>query len=332
MSCGPGLVECLEAELVELGYTSVNVHSTGVEIVGNLEDAMNLNLKLKTAYSVLYLLNEFSCMDPNELYRTITKMQWEELIGPDEYLSVISRVDTPTIDNSMFAGLKVKDAIVDRILKKTGLRPNSGSERSNLVFNLFWKDDRCWLYLNTSGRKMSDRGYRKIPGLAPLRETLAAAILMTAGYTGENPLVLPMCGSGTLAIEAAFIATFRAPGLLRSNYGFMHTKNFDKDNWQSLRIATAKACKKRAASKVIAPIIATDIDPDAIEAAKKIAMTAGVDHLIEFHTCDFADSPIPAAPAIVLLNPEYGHRVGDVKKLEKTYKRINQEQIIRCYL
>jgi putative N6-adenine-specific DNA methylase len=224
----------------------------------------------------------------------------------------------------MYANLKVKDAIVDRISHETGSRPDSGKERDCVVVQLYWNDDRCWLYLNTSGQKISDRNYRKMPHKAPLRESLAAAIIMATEYDGTQSLVCPMCGSGTLAIEAALIASRRVPGLLRSNYGFMHMKYFDEPAWQQMRKSALKQSKGRGgkAAVKLAPIIATDIDGKAVEAARKNAMTAGVSHLIDFGVCDFADTTIPPAPGTIVLNPEYGLRLGEVKKLQKTYERI----------
>jgi len=284
---------------------------------------MRLNLHLRTANNVLFLLKQFECVSPEELYRNV-ELAWEEIISPDEYLSVVGKIDTEFVDNSMFANLKVKDAVVDRIAGKCGRRPDSGKERDGVVVQLYWKDKRCWLYLNTSGVKISDRTYRKMPHSAPLRESLAAAIIMATGYDGSGPLVCPMCGSGTLAIEAALIASKRPPGLLRSNYGFMHTKCFDEAKWRQMRGEALKASKRRGGKAAFRPgrIVATDIDAEAVEAAGKNAATAGVGHLIEFDVCDFAETAIPPGAGIVVMNPEYGLRLGEIAELEETYKRI----------
>lgn len=324
VTCSQGLAEYLQREIEILGYETGIAHSTGLELEGDQYDAMLLNLHLRTATNVLFLLKQFACSSPDELYENVAELPWEDMISPNEYVSVVGKIDTSAVDNSMFANLKVKDAIVDRISQQTGSRPDSGKERDCVVIQLYWKDDRCWLYLNTSGLKISDRNYRKIPHKAPLRESLAAAIIMATGYDGTQPLVCPMCGSGTLAIEAALIATRRAPGLLRDNYGFMHMKYFDEPAWQQMRKSALKQSKARGgkAAFKLAPIIATDIDPKAVEAASKNAATAGVSHLIEFAVCDFADTKIPRYPGIVVLNPEYGMRLGEIKRLQKTYERI----------
>ena len=318
ITCSPHLVEYLKAELQTLGFTPLSWHKAGVEISASIDDTMLLNLSLRTAYNVLYLLKAFTCTDPERLYQQTLSIAWEDIISPEEYFTVISRVENPTINNTMYPNLKVKDAIVDRIAAKTGLRPTSGNERENAVVNLYWKDNRCWLYLNTSGVKLSDRSYRKMPHKAPMRESLAAAVISETGYDGTVPLVNPMCGSGTLAIEAALIATQRPPGLLRTNFAFMHLKTFDAKKLKDLRIQL----KKQTSKTMPAPIIATDIDPAAVDAARKNALTAGVDHLIEFSVCDFADTPIPSGDGIIILNPEYGLRLGEVRELEVTYKRI----------
>lgn len=324
ITCARGLSEILSGEIEALGFTVDSAHETGVEITGNLYDCMKLNLHLRTAFNVLYLLKHFQCRNPDQLYKQTAALPWEEMISPDEYVCVIGRIETPTIENTMFANLKIKDAIVDRILQKTGARPNSGKERGNVVVQAYWKDDKCWIYLNTSGQKVSDRNYRKIPCQAPLRESLAAAIILTTGYDGSQPLICPMCGSGTLPIEAALIASHRVPGLMRSNYAFMHTLLHDEPAWQAMRTEAAKQSKKRGKAEFVpARIIATDIDPEAVRSAQRNAMTAGVDHLIDFSVCDFAETPIePDADGIIVMNPEYGMRMGEIEELELLYARI----------
>lgn len=324
VTCSPGLVGYVRSEVEALGYEVGVCHSTGLELEGDQLDAMRLNLHLRTANNVLFLLKQFECVSPEELYRNISELAWEEMISPEEYVSVVGKIDTEFVDNSMFANLKVKDAIVDRIAGKCGRRPDSGKERDGVVVQLYWKDKRCWLYLNTSGIKISDRTYRKMPHSAPLRESLAAAIIMATGYDGSGPLVCPMCGSGTLAIEAALIAIRRAPGLLRSNYGFMHTKYFDEAKWRQMRSEALKASKERGGKAAFRPgrIVVSDIDAEAVEAARTNATTAGVGHLIEFDVCDFAETTIPPGAGIIVMNPEYGLRLGEIAKLEETYKRI----------
>ncbi len=317
ITCSPKLSPYLEKELTDLGHEIDNSHSAGVEITATLKECYYLNLRLRTAFNVLYLVNKFNAKNADQLYQRIKDLAWEHFIPEDEYISIVPKVDNPTIDNTMYPALKVKDAIADRLMEEKGKRPDSGPDRDNIVIYLYWKNDDCWIYLNTSGRKLADRNYRKIPHTAPMQETLAAAVIMETGYDGTTPFISPMTGSGTLAIEAALIATNRAPGLLRNNFGFMHFKDFDNDLWQDIRHEVKKESNKNKPK-----IIATDINPNAIKAAKQNAKTAGVDHLIEFDTCDFAQTKIPDQEGIIILNPEYGQRLGETKPLEKTYARI----------
>ncbi|MEM1424249.1 MAG: class I SAM-dependent RNA methyltransferase, partial [Planctomycetota bacterium] len=174
---------------------------------------------------------------------------------------------------------------------------------------------------------LADRGYRRIPHLAPMRETTAAAVLLGAGYNGTAPLINPMCGAGTLAIEAALIATRRAPGLLRDNFGVMHTLLHDDDAYHDAR----RDARKSARSADIPPIVATDHDPRAIEAATRNARVAGVEHLIDFRVCDYSETPAPQeSGGLVILNPEYGERLGDANELESVYAGIGDFFKKRC--
>ncbi len=327
VTCGPGLKDYLAAEIEALGFEIVSSHVGSVVTRGTFIDCMKLNYCLRTAFSVLYLLREFRCGSTEALYKQISMVPWEKIISPEEQLCVLSRVDTYTVNNSMYPNMKVKDAIVDRIQRKLGNRPDSGKDRNGVVVNLFWKKDKAWVYLNTSGLKLSDRNYRKMPHKAPLRESLAAGIIMATGYDGSQDIVLPMCGSGTLAIEAALIAMNKPAGSLRSNFGFKHVKVFDEQIWEEIRNNIRKTVRKDGLPK---RIIATDIDGQAIEAAKQNAKTAGVEQLIEFDVCDFADTKVPEGDGIVVMNPEYGLRLGKLEQLEKDYKRIGDFYKNKC--
>lgn len=326
VTCAPAIGPWLRQELEAHGCKILGEAQTWIDFEGTLRDGLRLNLHLRTAIAVLYRLAKFPCDSPDELYEGTTEIPWETIIPSDGYLTVASRANHPSILNWTFANLKVKDAIVDRIADHSDRRPDSGPERIGAVVNVFWEGTTAEIYLNVSGEKLSDRGYRRIPHKAPMQETLAAAVLMATNYTGDAPLVNPMCGSGTLAIEAALIATGRAPGLLRSHYGLAKTLWHDEEVWQSLR----RDARKQRRETPAAPIIATDHDPQAIEAAKKNAQTAGVDPLIQFSVCDFAETPLSPEPGGVIINPEYGERLGEVPDLEKTYKRIGDFFKQRC--
>lgn len=220
----------------------------------------------------------------------------------------------------MYANLRVKDAIVDRFRNLHGERPSTGSELSGAVIHLHWRDNEAEVFIDSSGQSLARHGYRKLPGRAPMLEALAAATILSTRWDRASPFINPMCGSGTLAIEAALIATGTYPGLFRNNYSFMHILGYEEDVYLTER------GKLEYGIKEVVPglrIIATDYSNVAIEAAKKNAQAAGVEDLIDFSVCDFADTEVPAnGHGIMIMNPEYGERLGEEKELQATYKRI----------
>jgi len=318
ITCNKRLAPYLETEVKSLGFKPERVFSTGLELKASLNDCIRLNLNLRCASQVLYSLQEFIAEDANEMYEKVTSLEWEKLIDFGGYFSVTSNVDNSTITTPLFANLKVKDAIADRIKSVHKLRPNSGSDYSKTVVHLYWKNEKAEIFLDTSGETLAKHSYRKIPGKAPMLEALAAGTVLATNWDQKSPFVNPMCGSGTLAIEAALIATNRTPGLLRMNYGFMHILGYEEEVFFTERRRLKDQVIKNADLK----IIASDISEDAIDISIKNAKTAGVDSLIEFYVCDFAETEIPETPGVIMFNPEYGERLGVHSKLEVTYKRM----------
>jgi putative N6-adenine-specific DNA methylase len=326
ITCSKGLPVFLGRELRALGCPQGEELRAAVATRGSLEEAMRLNLWLRTANRVLLWIGEFHAEDGEDLYRQALEIPWETLLRTDRSFSVASSVDNPTIRDGRYANLKCKDAIADRMRTKCGRRPNSGPEREGAAVFLYWREATCQVYLDTSGETLSRRGYRKIPMQAPLQETIAAGVVQATGWAGSGHFVNPMCGSGTLAIEAALSALDRPPGLLRSHFAFMHLKGFDAARWQQLREEAKNAARKAFPGR----IVATDIHPRAVEAARKNAATAGVAHLIDFAVCDFAATPLPPGGGVVVLNPEYGERLGRRQDLAETYQRIGGFLKKRC--
>ncbi len=318
ISCPLRAVPFLKEEVLSLGFEIVAEALTHVEITGTMADTMLLNLSLRTAHRVLFYLDEFYAETPDELYRNFKKIKWEDYLSEDGYISVSSAVDHPLVNDSRFPNLKCKDAIVDRLRDIYGKRPDSGSERRGAMIYFYWKDNLCQVFFDTSGVTLAKRNYRKMPFLAPMQESLAATTLLAAKWKGEGNFVNPMCGSGTLAIEAALIALHKAPGLFKDNFAFMHLKGYDDSVWQKIR----SEIKIKSLKNFNGRIIATDISGEAIYAAKQNAKTAGVDHLIEFAQCDFRETEIPEGGGIIFHNPEYGERLGEELKLESVYKAI----------
>jgi 23S rRNA G2445 N2-methylase RlmL len=318
ITCPREIPPYLKNEIHSLGFPIRSEFISAVETEGTLNDTMKLNLFLRTGHRVLYLLKKFRAANPDELYKMVSKIGWEDYIKKDGYFSVSSSVNNPSITDTRFANRKCKDAIVDRFYKKYSQRPDSGPGRDDTVIYLYWEKDRCSIYLDTSGAPLPRRGYRKIPFTAPMQETLAAATIIATGWNGEGNFINPMCGSGTLAIEAALIALNKAPGLLRDNFGFMHIMGFKKDIWTDLRNGAEREVKESIKGK----IIATDIAPMAIEAARKNARMAGVGNLINFGITDYSQTFVPEGSGIVMVNPEYGERMGEIEKLKETYRGI----------
>lgn len=327
ITCHKRITPYLEQEVRELGFTVEDSFVTGVHISGTVNDCIKLNLNLRCASQVLYSLKQFEAPDADAIYKNLVHYPWENILPDESYFSVTSNVSNETINNNLYANLRVKDAIVDRMREKTGKRPASGSELTGAVFNLFWKNDHAEIFIDTSGNSLARHGYRKIPGLAPMLEALASATIYATRWNRVSPFVNPMCGSGTIAIEAALIATNRRPGLFRTNYAFMHLQGYD----DAVYLKEDALLEEQIIDVPGLRIIATDYNERAIENAKKNAIAAGVAKLIDFNVCDFADTEVPQnVPGIMLVNPEYGERLGQVQELEATYKRIGDFMKQRC--
>lgn len=326
ITCNNRLAPYLKQEVEALGYEIKRVFSTGLELEGTINDCIPLNLNLRCASQVLYSIKAFTAENPARLYKELLEISWEELIDFTGYFSVSSTVDNETITTPLFANLKVKDAIVDRIKEKKEIRPNTGPETNKAVIHLYWKENDAEIFIDTSGETLAKHGYRKIPGKAPMLEALAAGTIMATGWDRNSPFVVPMCGSGTLAIEAALLATDKTPGMFRMNYGFMHIIGYDEQVFFEER----RKLKEKAKKEIDFRIVATDHSEDAIDISIKNAKTAGVDHLIDFSVCDFEDTEVPEAAGIVIFNPEYGERLGIHTKLEATYKRIGDFMKQKC--
>ncbi|MEX1212663.1 MAG: class I SAM-dependent RNA methyltransferase [Balneolaceae bacterium] len=319
LSCPVGMAPFLQQEVEALGYKPIRTRETGIEIKGTLEDCIRLNFWLRTAHRVHYMLAESAKItNPEQLYRWLSTMPWEKLIPDDGYLSVTSRIDHPTVRNTQFANVRVKDAVVDRIRSATGRRPDSGSNLNGTVLFLYWDKEEARIFLDTSGESLSRRGYRTEAGYAPMQESLAAAILMATRWAPGMHLINPMCGSGTLLLEGLMMAMNRPPASLRHDFGFMHLKGFNEDTYNAIRAEARQGVIREPKGR----FIATDQDPDMVHAAQKNARTAGVDHLIEFQVCDFKKTPIPDGEGILLFNPPYGERMDNPDSLHPLYRSI----------
>ncbi len=326
VTCNKRLSPYLAEEIKELGFDIKREFQTGSELEITLNECIKLNLNLRCASQILYKIASFKAHNPDDLYNGIKEIEWEKIIDFSGYFSITSNVDNPTITTPLFANLKVKDAIADRMIAIKGIRPDSGSDANRTVVHLYWKDSEVDVFIDTSGETLAKHGYRKIPGKAPMLEALAAGTILASKWDRNSPFVNPMCGSGTLAIEAALIATNRRPGLYRMNYGFMHILGYEEEVF----FAERRILKDQVIKNKEIQIIATDISEDAVDVSRRNAKTAGVDGLITFNVCDFKDTIVPETPGTIFFNPEYGERLGTHSKLELTYKSMGDFMKQHC--
>ena len=348
ISCAKHLSTWTEAEVKKMGYRTIEVTENTVVVRGCMRDVMRLNLCLRTAHRVLVPLLRTTCRNIRDLYESVKSIDWENLLDADGYFSVSSVVHNHTIRDTRIPSLYTKDAIVDRMREMCQRRPDSGGENIGAAVFVYWEKDEIIIYLDSSGEPLSKRGYRKIPGSAPMQETLAAACIMATGWNGTKPFISPMCGSGTPAIEAAMIAMNKAPGSLKGHFAFQSVKGYTRiipgesapnvaprqrngaspeQIWKEI-VLEEKAKEKKDG---IPQIVATDISPEAVENAHTNAIAAGVAPYIEFKACDFGDTPIPeGAKGTVFFNPEYGIRLGDPKELAAVYERIGTFMNEKC--
>lgn len=318
LTCAPGIMPILAAEVTKLRYSVVGTDRLSVTVQGDFDDCMYLNLHLRTANKVLYLLRAFRAEAVEDFYKALNAMPWEEYIGVDGYVSVNGFVRNDDIKDSRFANLKAKDAIVDRINARKGRRPDSGPDQDKTMIYIHWKGSDARVYIDTSGSTLAKHGYRKQPFKAPMQESLAAACLLASRWDTNSPFINPMCGSGTLAIEAAWLAMNKAPGLMRRNFGFMHVSLYRPQKWRQLR----REAESRIDTRNMPVINASDIDPAALRAARENAHAAGVADFIDFECKDFKAGQLPPEKGVIFLNPEYGIRLGELEKLETIYADI----------
>ena len=347
ISCAKELSRWTECEVINLGYRPIEVTENTVVVRGSMRDVMKLNLMLRTAHRVLVPLLRTTCRNIRELYESVYSIDWENLFEPDGYFSVSSVVHNFTIRDTRIPSLYTKDAIADRMRDRCQRRPDSGGENIGAAVFVYWERDEAIIYLDTSGEPLSKRGYRKIPGSAPMQETLAAACIMAMRWNRNQPFLSPMCGSGTPAIEAAMMAMNKAPGSLKGHFAFQSIKDYGRiipgesapkvaprqkngaspeQIWKEI-VLEAKAQEK---TENMPRIIATDISPEAVENAHSNAISAGVAQCIEFKACDFADTPVPEEKGCIFFNPEYGIRLGDPQELAPIYERIGTFMNEKC--
>jgi len=304
-SCPQGLEQALSAELQALGYQDATPGRAGVHFSTDWTGIMRANLYTRLATRILVQVAQAPVAHEDDILALAARTPWERWFGPEHRL----RVDTSAIRSPMqslqYCNLRAKDGICDRLRSREGARPDIDTVRPDARVHLFLSSDTATLYLDTSGESLFKRGWRLDKGEAPLRENLAAGLLALAGWDPTAPLLDPFCGSGTLLIEAAWIALGIAPGIRRP-FGFERLRDHDSQGWRALK----DEVRAHARSTLDAPLVGTDIDPRAITAAHNNAARAGLSpDLVRFEVADARSVTAPAPAGWIVTNPPYGERL-----------------------
>lgn len=314
----PGLEAIAAEELTQLGAQSVETHFSGVAFQGDRRLLYQVNLWGRTLFRVLVPLTEFPCTSAKQLYQEVRSIPWDKYLTPEDSLAVDCTGKNRALNHSHFSALQVKNAIVDQQREQFGSRSSVELDSPNLRINLHIHRDRATLSLDSSGSSLHRRGYRAAVGTAPLKETLAAGILKLARYSPELPFLDPLCGSGTLPLEAALQAANIAPGLFRERFGFENWPDFDATLWQTLK-DEAQAARQDTCPAYIG---GSDWDDNILEQARRNAAAAGVSQQIEFRYQDIRDLEAPSDRGLLICNPPYGERLGDVQELRSFYRLL----------
>ena len=319
-TCSGGVESALASELATLGIRVLNAGNGVVRFAGGAAEIVRANLELRTASRVLLPVLRGRVRTSDELYRLVRTLPWRSLIPPDRTFAVTAVSRDRALPDIRFLALTVKDAIADSQRAHGGKRSAIDRRNPDVPVSVFVAEGEAEVSLDTSGAPLHERGYRIEAGEAPLRETLAAAMLLLAGYRGTAPLADPFCGSGTIAIEAALIASGAAPGRKRSRYAFRRWEFIPERVYReaTARLKTSTDRRDRGSEGDGQPraapaptILSSDIDPDVIRVAERNAERAGVRSLIRFDVADaFDELPPPDSPAgLVVTNPPYGERM-----------------------
>ena len=312
-----GLEPVLAKELTQLGANEVQIGRRMVSFMGDKEMMYRANFQLHTAIRILKPIKHFKALSADDVYREVQKIDWSEYIGLDKTFAVDSVVFSEEFRHSKFVAYKVKDAIVDQFREKTGKRPNISVANPDIRLNIHVAEDKCTLSLDSSGESLHRRGYRQESVEAPLNEVLAAGMILMTGWQGETDFIDPMCGSGTLLVEAALIAHNMAPGLFRKEYAFEKWPDFDSDLFD--RIYNDDSSEREFTHH----IYGYDVDIKAVNTARLNVRAAGLLNDITVEEADFKNFTQPKEKSIIVTNPPYGERIS-TPDLLGTYKMIGE--------
>ncbi|SJN56383.1 Ribosomal RNA large subunit methyltransferase K/L [Vibrio ruber DSM 16370] len=321
-----GLENLLAEELNRLGVSDTQVVQAGVRFRASNELIYRCCLWSRIASRFIRILSEFSCQDDMDLYLSASAIRWSDYLQPSGTLIVDFNGTNQSIRNSQYGAVKVKDAIVDHFTKGNLPRPMISKDRPDLRVHVRLNKEKAIMGIDMVGGSLHIRGYRTEAGAAPLRETLAAAMIMRSGWQGDVALLDPMCGSGTIVIEAAMIAAGIAPGIKRSHWGFQSLPDYEPEIWTQVK-TQATVQSKKGIKQVSVPIYGYDYDEKMLNLAKENARRAGVRDLIEFQSMDATKLQCPASfqTGLIISNPPYGERLGTEPSLIALYASLGAQ-------
>lgn len=320
-----GAEELAAAELASLGINGAKPGKGGVSFSTDRAGLYRANLWLRTASRVLVQLAIFPCSGPDELYAGVHAIAWQELITPDMTMAVDCSLRDSVLTHSGFVALKTKDAVVDRIRESCGSRPNVDTALPDVRINVHLHKNICTISLDSSGDALDRRGYRLERNEAPLRETLAAAVIALTGWDGSIPLADPMCGSGTIPVEAALLAAHIPPGLQRQ-FGFQRWRDFDSTIWNRLCEEAEAGIRKLP----VGLITGYDLDSKALLLAGRNTAKAGMEGQIHYFHAALQEFQPAGDKGVVIINPPYGIRLGEEDDLRELYCQIGDIMKKRC--
>ena len=316
--CPRGLEMALAAELTALGGAFIAAADGGVGFGGPIELAYHANLESRLASRILWQVAHGSYRNVDELYAIAQSIEWRRHFAVERTLRVDVAATRSPLTSIEFATLKVKDGVCDRFRADSGKRPSVDKQQPDVRIYAYLTEKEATLYLDTSGEALFKRGWRRDADVAPLRENLAAGVLAIAGFAPGTPLLDPLCGSGTIAIEAALAAADSAPGLRRT-FGFQRLAWFDGPAWQRIRQLAHDRVQRAPATPMI---FASDVDPRAVAQCRRNVAAAGVAEWIEISEADVLTRSAPGASGLIVANPPYGVRLEDETSLSAFYPKL----------
>ncbi|MBE9064794.1 class I SAM-dependent RNA methyltransferase [cf. Phormidesmis sp. LEGE 11477] len=313
-----GLEPLVVEELERLGAKDVQPGFCGAAFKGDRALLYKVNLWARLPFRILWRLSEFDCATGADLFAGVQRLDWSQYLTPDQTLAVTATGKTDALNHTHFTSLQVKNAIVEQQTQTLGDRSDVDTHEPDLRINVHLHKNRATLSLDSSGDSLHRRGYRPAVGAAPLKESLAAALIQLSSWQSDQAFFDPLCGSGTLPLEAGLQALRVAPGLFRERFGFETWLDYDDELWESM----LTAAEEQQREDLLAFVGGSDRDPNVLIQAHSNAQKCGIEHLVNFQQNELADVEAPTDSGILLCNPPYGERLGKDTDLGAFYKLL----------